>query len=181
MGTLGLLARFGWIRLPPGLHSLGDTWIIVVAIVLFGLEFFADKIPVFDVFWNAAHTFIRVPVAALLAFKATSQLSPTEQLLAAAAGGVIAALAHSSKTAARVLVTSSPEPVSNIALSTVEDGAAIGLTWFATHHPYTAAGLVVAALLVLALSIRWLVGRLRRTGANVRDQLRSRLYPRRLT
>jgi hypothetical protein len=102
------------------------------------VEFFADKIPGFDLFWNAAHTFIRVPVAALLAYEAASQLSPQLQLLAAAAGAAIAAIAHTSKTAARVLVTPSPEPISNIALSASEDVAAISLTWLATRHPYAA-------------------------------------------
>ena len=172
VATLGLLSRFGWVDLPPGLHPLADTWVIVVALSLFAVEFFADKIPVFDVAWNAAQTLIRIPVAALLAFKATSQLSPTEQLLATAAGATIAALAHSSKTAARILVTPSPEPISNIALSTAEDGAAIGLTWFATHHPYTAASVVAAALVLFALSLRWMVRRLHRAGIRWREQIK---------
>ncbi len=181
VATLGLLGRFGWVELPLGLHPLADTWVIVVAMALFAVEFFADKIPVFDVAWNAAQTFIRVPVAALLAFKATAQLSPAEQLLATAAGATIAALAHSSKTAARILVTPSPEPVSNIALSTAEDGVAIGLTWFATHHPYTAAGLVTAVLLVFAVTLRWMVQRMRGAGVRWREQIQARLHPRRLT
>lgn len=175
VGTLGILARLDWIVLPPGLHSLGETWVIVVAASLFSVEFFADKIPVFDVFWNAAHTFVRVPVAALLAYKATTQLSPVEQLLAASAGAAIAALAHTSKTAACVLVTPSPEPVSNVVLSAAEDGTAIGLTWLATRHPYTAAGLVLAAFVLLALSIRRLAQQLRRTGSYWRTETESRL------
>ena len=166
VATLGLLARLHWVTLPPGLDPLANTWIIAVALTLFAVEFFADKIPVFDVLWNAAHTFVRVPVAALLAYKAATQLSPTEQLLATAAGAGIAALAHSSKTAARVLVTPSPEPASNIALSTAEDATAIGLTWFATHHPYTAAGLVVLLLVLLGISLRWVARRLRLAGAH---------------
>ena len=175
VATLGLLARLHWVTLPPGLDPLANTWIIAVALTLFAVEFFADKIPVFDVLWNAAHTFVRVPVAALLAYKAATQLSPTEQLLATAAGAGIAALAHISKTAARVLVTPSPEPASNIALSTAEDATAIGLTWFATHHPYTAGGLVVLLLVLLGISLRWAVRRLKLAGERWQSQIQTRL------
>jgi hypothetical protein len=126
------------------------------------VEFFADKIPGFDLFWNAAHTFIRVPVAALLAYEAASQLSPQLQLLAAAAGAAIAAIAHTSKTAARVLVTPSPEPISNIALSASEDVAAISLTWLATRHPYAAAGTATIAIIFLLFCLRWIATRLTR-------------------
>jgi hypothetical protein len=160
VATLGILSRFDWVQLPPGLDSLANTWVIAVACLLFAVEFFADKVPAFDLFWNAAHTFIRIPVAALVAYKAASQLSPEMQLLAAAAGAAIAALAHTSKTAARTLVTPSPEPVSNIALSTAEDAAAIGLTWTATHHPYVAGGVATALIVVLLLSLHWISRRL---------------------
>ena len=92
--TLGLLSRFGVLDLPPTLHLL-NTWpVIVVSLALFAVEFFADKVPAFDLIWNALHTFIRVPIAALLAYRATAQLSPTEQIVAAALGGVIALAAH---------------------------------------------------------------------------------------
>ncbi len=160
--TLGLLARFHWVTLPPGLHSLSDPWIIAISGILFAVEVFADKVPGFDLFWNAAHTFIRVPVAALLAYQAASQLSPQLKLLAAVAGAAIATIAHTSKTAARVLVTPSPEPISNIALSASEDVAAISLTWLATHHPYTAAGISSVAIIFLVFSLRWVATRLTR-------------------
>jgi hypothetical protein len=162
VATLGILAHFHWVVLPPGLDSLANPWIICVASLLFAVEVFADKVPALDLFWNAAHTFIRVPVAALLAYRAASQLSPEMQLLAAAAGAAIAALAHTSKTAARALVTPSPEPVSNIALSSAEDVTAISLTWLATHHPYTAAGIAGVGILFLLLSLRWIAVRLKR-------------------
>jgi hypothetical protein len=84
------------------------------------------------------------------------------KLLAAAAGAVIAAIAHTSKTAARALVTPSPEPVSNIALSTSEDIAAISLTWLATHHPFAAAGIATVAIIFLLFSLRWVATRLKR-------------------
>ena len=109
---------------------------------LFAIEFFADKIPAFDLIWNALHTFIRIPVAALLAYRATASLSPSEQLIATVAGGAIALAAHGGKTAVRAAVTPSPEPFSNMALSLGEDGLAIFLTWFATQHPYGAIAIV---------------------------------------
>ena len=162
VATLGILAHFHWVTLPPGLHSLSNPWIIAIATLLFAVEVFADKIPAFDLVWNAAHTFIRVPVAALLAYQAASQLSPQMKLLAALAGAAIAAIAHTSKTAARALVTPSPEPISNITLSASEDLAAISLTWLATHHPYAAAGIATAAVLFLLFSLRWVATRLQR-------------------
>src|SRR5271156_334004 len=97
VATLGLLARAGWVDLPSGLHLLASWWVIAACAVLFAVEFFADKIPAFDLIWNALHTFVRIPVAALIAYGATSQLSPEKQLLAALAGGVIALAAHGGK------------------------------------------------------------------------------------
>ena len=79
VATLGLLARFDLLPLPDSLHLLENWWIIAASIVLFVIEFFADKVPAFDLIWNALHTFVRVPIAALLAYAATSQLSPGKQ------------------------------------------------------------------------------------------------------
>src|ERR1700761_7493365 len=155
--TLGLLAHAHWVALPPGLETLSSWWIIGVSGTLFAVEFVADKIPGFDLLWNALHTFIRVPVAALLAFRATSQLTPGMQVLATAVGATIALAAHGSKTAARAMVTPSPEPVSNIALSSTEDVAAVGITWLATAHPWTAASIVLVLLVLSILMVRWVV------------------------
>jgi Domain of unknown function (DUF4126) len=150
--TLGLLQRFHWVALPPGLESLGHTWVIVTCAIMFVLEFFADKIPGFDMFWNGLQTVVRIPVAALIAYQASSHLSPQMQILGTALGAGIALASHSSKIAMRAAVTPSPEPISNIALSSSEDVLAIGLTWFATHHPIIAGSMAVI-LLVLAFLI----------------------------
>jgi len=155
--TLGLLVHAHWVVLPPGLEVLADWWVIGVSATLFGVEFIADKIPGFDLLWNALHTFIRVPVAALLAYRATTQLSPGMQVLATAVGAAIALAAHGSKTAARALVTPSPEPVSNIALSASEDVGAVGITWLATQHPWAAASVTLALLLGSILMVRWVI------------------------
>ena len=155
--TLGLLVHAHWVVLPPGLEVLADWWVIGVSATLFGVEFIADKIPGFDLLWNALHTFIRVPVAALLAYRATTQHSPGMQVLATAVGAAIALAAHGSKTAARALVTPSPEPVSNIALSASEDVGAVGITWLATQHPWAAASITLALLLGSILMVRWVI------------------------
>ncbi|MHB1936619.1 MAG: DUF4126 domain-containing protein [Acidobacteriaceae bacterium] len=161
--TLGLLAHTHWVVLPPGLEILGDWIVIAVSGTLFAAEFVADKIPGLDLIWNALHTFIRVPVAGLLAYRASAHLSPQMQLLATLGGAAIAMVAHSSKTAVRAVVTPSPEPVSNITLSAGEDGIAIGLTWLVTQHPWTAASIAIAFTVIALLMTRWVVKALRRT------------------
>jgi uncharacterized protein DUF4126 len=161
VATLGLLGRYDVLALPPALEVLSSWWVIGPSLALFAVEFFADKIPAFDLIWNALHTFIRVPAAALLAYRATTTLSPWEQLAVTAAGGAIAFAAHGGKTAARTAVTASPEPFSNAALSLGEDGLAIFLTWFATQHPYSAAAIVGVLLFIIVLLARWVVRALR--------------------
>ena len=171
VATLGLLAHAGLLDLPTGLHLLSSWWVIAAAAVLFAIEFFADKIPAFDLFWNALHTFIRIPVAALMAYDATSQLSPEKQLLATLAGGAIALAAHGGKMAARTAVTPSPEPVSNFALSAGEDTLAIFLTWLATQHPIAAAGIVVAFLVMIAVVMRWVVRAMKKLFRGAENEL----------
>jgi Domain of unknown function (DUF4126) len=161
VATLGLLAHAGVLPLPPALQLLSNWWVIAVSGVMFVIEFFADKIPAFDLVWNALHTFIRVPAAALLAYGATATLSPWEQLAATVAGGAIALAAHGGKTAVRAAVTPSPEPFSNMALSLGEDGLAIFITWFATQHPYGAIAIVGLLLVVIVMLTRWVVRSLR--------------------
>jgi hypothetical protein len=161
VAALGLLARFGHLPLPPGLHLL-DSWAVIGAsLALFGIEFFADKIPAFDLIWNALHTFIRVPVAGLIAYQATSQLSPEKQLLATLLGALVALAAHGGKTAARAAVTPSPEPFSNITLSLGEDVLAIGLTWLATRHPYAAGTVALIFVAIVVILMRWVIRALR--------------------
>jgi hypothetical protein len=161
VSALGLLAHAGLIQLPSGLQLLDSWWIIGVSLAMFTLEFFADKIPVFDLLWNALHTFVRIPVAACVAYAATSHLSPQMQLLSTLMGAAIAFAAHGGKTALRAAVTPSPEPFSNMALSFGEDVGAVSLTWIATQHPYIAAGIVAVLLLIVIVCVRWVVRSLR--------------------
>jgi len=160
--TLGLLARAHWVELPVGLDVLTHWWVIGLSGFMFAIEFVADKIPAFDMIWNGLHTFIRVPIAALLAYRASEQLSPEMQILAAIAGAGIALVSHGSKTAMRAAVTPSPEPVSNIALSTTEDVMAVGVTWLATKHPLLAAGIACGFLLIAVITVHWLAKFIRR-------------------
>ena len=161
LATLGLLARAGLLPLPTTLHLLSNWWIIAASGMMFVIEFFADKIPAFDLIWNALHTFVRVPLAGLLAYAATSQLPLGKQLLATALGGAIALAAHGGKTAVRAAVTPSPEPFSNITLSLGEDALAIFLTWFATQHAYWAAAIAGVFLVTIIVLVRRVVRALR--------------------
>ena len=170
VATLGLIARAGWVQMPPALHPVENWWVIGAALALFAIEFVADKIPAFDLIWNALQTFVRVPVAALLGWAATAQLSPQAQMLSAALAGMIAMAAHGGKFAVRAAVTPSPEPISNAALSVGEDVAAIGLTWFATTHPYIAAAIALVLVVFTILAIRLVIRAIRRLFHGARDR-----------
>jgi Domain of unknown function (DUF4126) len=150
VATLGLLQRFGVLRLPPGLRALAHPWVLGIAIALYLLEFFADKIPYFDTIWDAIHTFIRPPAAALLAFAATGGAPPEWRWGAALIAGGVALTSHGAKTSTRAAVNTSPEPFSNWILSFGEDLLAVWLTWMATAHPL-ATTIIVAALVALSI------------------------------
>jgi hypothetical protein len=148
VATLGLLERFGVIHLPQSLHVLSHPVILVVAVVLYLVEFLADKIPYVDTVWDAIHTFIRPPAAALLAYSA-SGAAPTEWRWAAALlAGSVALASHGTKASARAAVNTTPEPFSNWALSFGEDVLAVWLTWMATVHPMATTVIVIVLVAV---------------------------------
>jgi Domain of unknown function (DUF4126) len=161
VATLGLLAHADVVDLPASLGLLANWWVIGAAGALFLIEFVADKVPFFDVVWNALQTFVRVPVAAALAYAATSRLSPPEQLATAALGAFVAFVAHGGKMAARVAVTPSPEPFSNAALSVGEDALAVGLTWFATRYPLLAAAIAIVLVVAVVAVVQRVVRAMR--------------------
>src|SRR5712671_7230238 len=150
VATLGLLQRFGVLHLPPGLQALSHRWVLGIAIALYLLEFFADKIPYFDTLWDAIHTFIRPPAAALIAFAAAGGAQPEWRWGAALIAGGVALTSHGTKASARAAVNASPEPLSNWVLSFGEDVLVVWLTWFATTHPAVAI-IVVALLFAISL------------------------------
>jgi hypothetical protein len=173
VAMLGILSRAGALALPPALHLVANPYVIGACAVLFLIEFVADKIPVFDLLWNALQTFVRVPVAAVLAWGATAQLPQGEQILATLLGALIALAAHGGKVAARTAVTHSPEPFSNMALSLGEDGLVVLLTWSATRHPYASALIVILLLLLIGVMIRWVMRAMHRLFGDASDALHT--------
>lgn len=148
VATLGLLSRFANLRLPGELESLTSWWVIGVAAALYVIEFIADKVPVFDSFWDVVHTFIRIPAGAALAATAFGDYDRSLQVIAFLIGGGIAFTSHGAKASTRAAINTSPEPVSNITASLVEDGVAFGSILLAVFYPI--AIIVVVIIFVIA-------------------------------
>src|SRR5580700_4348539 len=149
IATLGLLQRFGVIHLPGQLQVLAHPWVLGIAIALYVIEFLADKIPLVDTAWDAIHTVIRPPAAALLAYGAAGAAPPEWRWGAALLAGGVALTSHGTKASARAAANTTPEPFSNWILSFGEDALAVWLTWMATVHP-RATIVVVVSLLALS-------------------------------
>lgn len=143
---LGLLQKFGSIKLPGGLDILDNWWIIGVAGALYLIEFVADKVPYVDSVWDVIHTFIRVPAGAVVAYSATNEMDAGVGVIAALLGGGLALSSHGTKAALRAGANLSPEPVSNWILSIVEDVLAIAGTILAVFAP-----ILIAVVLVIFL------------------------------
>ena len=154
VATAGLLDRFGIIHLPPSLAVLSQPVVWGLALALFVVEFFADKIPLVDTMWDTLHTFIRPPAAALLAYTAFGQVPEAWKIGAALLAGGVALTSHGAKATTRVAANTSPEPFSNWALSAFEDAAAVGLSWLAATHPVLT-GAVVLVLVALSALLIW--------------------------
>lgn len=160
--AVGLAMRFGWVAMPDKLHGfdvLANPWIIGIAALGALAEFFADKVAWVDSAWDSVHSFIRPIGGALLAMAIVNGSNPVWQVASLLLGGSAALLAHSGKAGARTLVNVSPEPVSNVIVSSGEDVATGGLLAFAFAFPVAAA---VIALALVLLSV-WLVLAARRT------------------
>jgi hypothetical protein len=169
VAILGLVNRFGWVDLPPQYRVFDNNWIIGTAIVLYLLEFVADKIPWVDSLWDAVHTVVRPVGGALIAIASIGQASPAVQAIAALAGASLAASTHVAKAGTRAMTNVSPEPVSNWALSFAEDGFVVGLGLLTLTHPVLAGVVVLVSLLVVAAGARWLIRALRhRLGSGTR-------------
>jgi hypothetical protein len=154
----GAAGFMGWVPLPPGLQLLQNPVVLGGSFLLFALEFVADKIPGVDSLWDAVHTFIRIPAGAALAFGALNGAfgvdGNTWALLAALAGGTLAATSHAAKTTTRAAANTSPEPFSNIALSLAGDAAVPAMLWLAFEHPmWFWPVLAVAVLTALVLVV----------------------------
>ena len=162
VAILGLATRFGWVDLPPQYRVFDNNWIIGTAIVLYLVEFVADKIPWVDSVWDAIHTVIRPAGGALIAVASIGHAQPWVQAVVALAGAALATSTHVAKAGTRAAANTSPEPFSNWALSLAEDGFVLGLGVLALTHPIAAGLVVVAALAAIAFALRWLIRAIRR-------------------
>lgn len=165
VATLGLLGRFGGLALPGSLAVVEHPWVIGVALVLGLVEFVADKVPLVDSAWDAVHTFVRIPAGAVLAASAFGDFSAPVQTVALLLGGGLALASHGTKASARVVVNASPEPFSNLAVSTAEDGIAVGTVLLAALVPVAAIAVVLVAVGVAVALLPRLWRRVRRRRA----------------
>lgn len=156
VATLGLLDRFGVVDLPGGLEVLAHPLVLGIAIAMYVVEFFADKIPYVDSVWDFLHSFIRPPAAALLAYAAVYEVSEPWRIAAALLAGTVALTSHGTKASTRAAVQTSPEPVSNWILSLLEDGLAVGLAALAVAYPIPTLVVVAVLLIICFVLMVWL-------------------------
>jgi hypothetical protein len=169
IAAAGLFQRFGIVQLPDPLQVLASPFVLGIAITLFLIEFIADKIPYVDSVWDAVHTFIRPPAAAIISYSAFGQVPEEWKVGAALLAGGVALTSHGAKASTRAAANTSPEPVSNWTLSVLEDALAVFLAWMAAVHPLLTAGIVVVLVILAVLLIWKLFGYLRL----VRERLRG--------
>ena len=165
---VGIAGAFGWLDLPPALEVATSPWVLGLSGVLAATEFFADKIPGVDSGWDLLHTLARVPAGAFLA---AASLSPDGDLGAGmlATGAGVALASHLLKSGTRVLLNTSPEPVTNLGASITEDVAVVGALALAFAHPWLALLLVVGVSVSIALLVWWVWRRLFRRAPTVQS------------
>lgn len=163
---LGLAGRLGWAETPT---ELQHTWVLVAAGVLYVLEFVVDKIPWADSAWDSVHTVIR-PIGGGLIGAAFAAEGGDSEVVAALLGGGFSLTAHGAKASTRAMANTSPEPVSNIALSVAEDGVVAGMVALALAFP-VAAGIVATVFAIGSIAVTWI---LFRTVRKVWRRLRAR-------
>ena len=151
VAILGLASRYGWVSLPPQFQVFNSDVVIAAAVVMYFVEFFADKIPYVDTIWDVIHTAIRPVGGALIAVTTLGETSPTMEGLVALLGGAVAAGSHLTKTSTRAAANTSPEPFSNWFLSIGEDLFVVGLGYLALKHPIAA--LIVASVLLVLIVV----------------------------
>jgi hypothetical protein len=164
VAILGLAARYDWVALPPQYEVFASEWVIGVALVLYAVEFIADKIPVIDSLWDSVHTFVRPIGGALVAIATLGEASPVYEVIIGLLGGAIAAGSHFTKAGTRVAANSSPEPFSNWALSFFEDAFVVGLGLLALKYPVAAFVVTVLIVIAIVLALRWIIRKLSSLG-----------------
>jgi len=140
---LGYLGSTGHVLLPEELEVVTDPLVMFSAGIMYCIEFFADKTPGVDTAWDTLHTFIRIPLGAVLAMGAVGDTTPAVELAAFLVGGSLTAATHTTKTGSRIMINTSPEPVSNWAASISEDIMVIAGIWTAINHPWIFLGLLI--------------------------------------
>jgi hypothetical protein len=158
VAAAGLFQRFGIIQLPDSLQVLASPFVLGIALVLFVVEFIADKIPYVDSVWDVVHTFIRPPAAALISYSAFGHVPEEWKITAALLAGGVALTSHGAKATTRAAANTSPEPISNWTLSALEDALAVFLAWMAAEHPILTAAIVVVLVILAVLLIWKLIG-----------------------
>ncbi|MCK5215655.1 MAG: DUF4126 domain-containing protein [Candidatus Omnitrophica bacterium] len=143
---LGIAHRFHWVTLPGELEILAHPLVIAVAIIIYLIEFFADKIPYVDSLWDSFHTIIRPAGGAALGYLAMSEAGPAARMAASLVTGSIAMDSHLTKAASRAAINTSPEPVTNSVASVTEDISVVGILVLIARHPVIASLLVIAFL-----------------------------------
>src|SRR5690606_15216127 len=157
----------GWVPLPGGLDLLQHPYVLAASGTMFVVEFFADKIPGVDSFWDVVQTFVRIPAGAALAAGVFGDAPAAATLAAAIVGGTLAAGSHLAKSGSRAAINTSPEPFSNWAASFGEDLSVGVVLWLAWAYPWVALGIVVASVLLMI----WLVPKLFRLIARFFDRI----------
>ncbi len=151
VATLGLLGRFAHLPLPGELEAVTSWWVIGIAGALYVIEFLADKIPYVDSTWDVIHTFIRVPAGAVLAAASFGDFDKGVQVIAFLLGGSLALSSHGTKAATRAVLNTSPEPVSNVVASVIEDIIAVGSVAAAMFLPVLVFVIIGIGLFISAL------------------------------
>ena len=162
VAILGLASRYNWVSLPSQFRAFDNDLVIGAAILLYVVEFVADKIPWFDSIWDAVHTAIRPVGGAVIAVTTLGEASPATQALVGLLGGTLAAGSHLSKAGTRAAANTSPEPFSNWFLSLGEDAFVVGLGVLALKYPIVAALVVIVSTILIAVFAAWIVRGIRR-------------------
>ena len=166
---LGYLGSTGNIDLPPDLMVVTDPLVMTSAGLMYCVEFFADKTPGVDTAWDSLHTFIRIPLGAVLAMGAVGDMTPAVELAAFIVGGSLTAATHATKTGSRIVINSSPEPVTNWTASIGEDLLVITGIWAALNHPVA---FLIALVIFIALMI-WLLPKIWRGVKHIFNSIRN--------
>ena len=165
--VLGIADRVGSFAQIP--DELGSWPVLAVAALMYAFEFVADKVPYVDSVWDVISTVIRPFVGGAIGVLLAGDSTEISGLAGGSVGGLSAFASHAVKAGTRLAVNTSPEPASNIAVSVGEDVVVLALVWFAIEHPYVAAGVAAALLLIGLVVLYFAIRAVRRGWRRFRD------------